>query len=229
MRHPPMRGVASVAIATGLVLLAAGPAWAHGDATQGGLVLTIGFAQEPAFAGQPNAVQVVVEHDGRSVTDLRPGDVTVEITYGGETSEPIDLEPAFFVEGGRVVSGEPGDYRAAFVPSQPGKYTFRVTGTIEGEEVDEEMTSGPQTFATVEDASSMTFPAVDAPSIDEIVSRIDAESGRAADGIAAAEAAAASARQAASSARTLGIVGIVAGAIGVAVALTALAAGRRKT
>lgn len=228
MRHPSFRGIASIAIAAGVIMLPA-PAWAHGDATQGGLVLTIGFADEPAFAGQPNAVQVVVEHDRQPVTDLRPGDVMVEITFGSETSEPMDLEPAFFVEGGRVVSGGAGDYRADFVPSQPGRYTFHITGTIEGEEVDEEMTSGPQTFATVEDASSMTFPPVDAPSIDEIVSRIDAESARAADGVAAAEAAATSAEQAASSARTLGIVGIVVGAIGVGAALAALAAGRRKT
>ncbi len=227
MRHPRVRGVAHVAMAAGFVLLAAAPAWAHGDVTQGGLVLTIGFAQEPAFAGQPNAVQVVVEHDGEPVTDLRPGDMAVEITYGDETSESMDLEPAFFLEAGTVVSGEAGDYRADFVPSQPGKYTFHVTGEIDGEQVDEEMTSGPQTFATVEDASSMTFPAVDAPSIDEIVSRIDAESARAADGVAAAEAAAASAERAASTARTIGIVGIVIGAIGVARA-HALAAARRK-
>ena len=228
MRHPCVRGVAHVAMAAGLVLLAAAPAWAHGDATQGGLRLTIGFADEPAFAGQPNAVQLIVEHDGRRVTDLRPGDVTVEISYGNETSEPMNLVPAFFLRAGTAVSGEAGDYRADFVPSRPGKYTFHVTGTIDGERVDEEMTSGPQTFAAVEDASSISFPAVDEPSIDEIVSRIDAESARAADGVATAEAAAASAERAASSARTVGIMGIVIGAIGVVAALVAIASVRRK-
>ena len=43
---------------------------------RGDLVLTIGFADEPAFAGMPNGVQLIVEHDGEPVTDLKPGDVT---------------------------------------------------------------------------------------------------------------------------------------------------------
>ncbi|HEX7246915.1 MAG TPA: hypothetical protein VF351_02315 [Actinomycetota bacterium] len=228
MHFSDIRRITLAAAIAGVLVLPASPALAHGDVASGGLDLTIGFAHEPAFANQPNAVQLVVEHDGEPVIDLRPGDVQVEISYGDDTSEPMNLSPAFFFEGGRLVSGEAGDYRADFVPSQPGRYTFHVTGTIEGEEVDEEMTSGPQTFATVEDASSMTFPAVEAPSIDEIVTRIDAESTRAADGVAAAEAAAASAEEAASSARTVGMVGIALGAIGIVAAIAALASSRRK-
>ncbi len=45
----------------------------------------------------------------------------------------MDMEPAFFFEGGQLVFGEAGDYHADFVPSQPGKYTFHFTGTIDGE------------------------------------------------------------------------------------------------
>ena len=137
------RRIALAATIAAVLVLPAAPALAHGDVASGGLVLTIGFADEPAFAGQPNAVQLVVEHDGEPVTDLRPGDVQVEITYGDETARADGPEPAFFFEGGQLVFGEAGDYRADFVPSQPGKYTFHFTGTIDGEEVDEEMTSGP--------------------------------------------------------------------------------------
>jgi hypothetical protein len=176
----------------------------------------------------PNGVQVVVEHDGQPVTDLRPGDVQVEVTFGDETSEPMDLEPAFAFEGGELVFGEPGDYHAEFVPSQPGKYTFHVTGTVDGEDVDEEMTSGPDTFATVEDAAAASFPPVDAPTNEELATRIEAEAGRTADAVAAAEAAAGSAESAASSARTVGVVGVVLGAIGIIAAIAALAAARRK-
>lgn len=227
--RPTIRRAALGVVVAGLIVLPAGPAFAHGEVGHAGLALTIGFADEPAFAGQPNAVQLIVEHDGEPVIDLRPGDVTVEITYGGVTSAPMDMTPAFFFEGSQLVFGEAGDYHADFVPSQPGKYTFHFTGTIDGEEVDEEMTSGPATFSAVEDAASMSFPAVDAPSIEEVVTRIDAESARAADGVAAAEAAAASADSAASSARTVGTAGIVLGAIGIIVAIAALAASRRKT
>ena len=226
--RPTIRKTALGVVVAGLIVLPAAPAFAHGEVGNAGLVLTIGFADEPAFAGQPNAVQLIVEHDGEPVVDLRPGDVTVEIIYGGETSEPMDLAPIFFFEAGQLVFGEAGDYHADFVPSQPGKYTFHFTGTIDGEEVDEEMTSGPETFSAVEDAASLSFPAVDAPSIEEVVTRIDAESARAADGVAAAEAAAASAESAASSARTVGMTGIVLGAIGIIAAIAALTVSRRK-
>jgi hypothetical protein len=174
----------------------------------------------------PNAVQLIVEHDGQPVTDLKRGDVQVEITFGDETSEPMDLEPAFFIEGGQVVFGEPGDYHADFVPSQPGKYTFHFTGTIDGEKVDEEMTSGPDTFAVVTDASAQSFPQVEAPSTEELATRLDEEAGRAADGVAAAEAAAASADDAASSARTVAMLGVVLGAIGIIAAIAAIVVAR---
>ena len=219
---------ALAATAAGLILLPATSALAHGEAGEGDLVLTIGFADEPAYAGLPNAAQLHVEHDGVPVNDMKPGDVQVEVSFGDETSGPMDLKPWFFFEGGELVFGEPGEYRADFVPSQPGKYTFHFTGTIEGQEVDEEMTAGPDTFSVVEDVATASFPAVDAPSNDELATRIDEESSRVADGVAAAEAAAASAEDAASSARTVGMVGIVLGAIGIIAAIAALAMGRRK-
>jgi hypothetical protein len=223
-----LRRVVPVAAIAGLALLQAAPALAHGEAGEGDLALTIGFVNEPAFAGMPNGVQVVVEHGGQPVTDLRPGDVQVEVRFGDETSEPMDLEPAFAFEGGQLVFGEPGDYHAEFVPSQPGRYTFHITGTIEGEQVDEEMSSGPDTFSTVEDVAAASFPEVNAPTNEELATRVDAEAARAADGVEAAEAAAASAESAASSARTVGVVGVVLGAIGVIAAIAALASARRK-
>jgi len=223
------RVVVGSAIAA-LALLPAAPALAHGDVAtgDGDVVLTVGFVDEPAFAGMPNGVQLIVEHDGEPVTDLKPGDVEVEITFGDETSEPMDLEPAFAFEDGRLAFGEPGDYHAQFVPSQPGRYTFHFTGSIKGEKIDEEMSSSPSTFSSVEDVDAASFPAVNAPTNEELATRIDAESTRATDGVAAAEAAAASAEEAASSARTLGMIGIALAAIGVIAAIAALAAARRK-
>lgn len=228
MRRSTFGRVALGATVAGLILLPAAPVLAHGEAGEGDLVLTIGFADEPAYAGLPNAAQLHVEHDGEPVNDLQPGDVQVEVTFGDESSEPMDMEPWFFFEGGDLVFGEPGEYRADFVPSQPGKYTFHFTGTIDGEEIDEEMMSGPDTFSMVEDAASASFPTVEAPSNAELATRIDEESARTADAVAAAEAAAASADDAASSARTVGMVGVVLGAIGIIAAIAALASSRRK-
>lgn len=227
MPRLPSRRIALGAVVVGLALFPAAPALAHGEAGHGDLVLTIGFVNEPAFAGMPNGVQLIVEHDGEPVTDLRPGDVRVEITYGDATSEPMDLEPAFAFEGGELVFGEPGDYRAEFVPSQPGRYTFHISGTIDGERVDEEMSSSPSTFSSVEDVAAASFPAVEAPTNEELATRIDQEAARSADAIAVADAAAIFAHDAASSARTLGLIGIVVGAIGVIAAIAALVAARR--
>jgi len=228
MPFPMIRRVVLGTTVAVLALLPATPALAHGEATHGDLALTIGFVNEPAFAGMPNGVQMIVEHDGQPVTDLRAGDVQVEVTFGDETSEPMDLEPAFAFDGGQLVFGEAGDYHAEFVPSQPGRYTFHITGTIDGEDVDEEMTSGPDTFSAVEDMAAASFPAVNAPTNEELATRIESESARAAEGVAAAEAAARSADSAASSARTVGVVGVVLGAIGIIAAIAALASARRK-
>jgi hypothetical protein len=205
-----------------LTLVPAGVALSHGDARQGDLEMTIGFGTEPAYSGQPNSVQLVVVHGGEPVTDLKPGDVTVEITYADETSEPLDMEPEFFMENGKLVFGEAGDYRAFFTPSQPGKYTFHFKGTVDGEKIDEEMTSGPKTFAQVQDLGASEFPAVNAPSGDELATRIEQETGRADEAIAAASVEATSANDAASSARTVGMIGIVLGAIGVIAAIIAI-------
>lgn len=228
MCRSTIRCAALAATTAALILFPTATAFAHGEARTGDLVLTIGFSVEPAFAGQPNAVQLVVERDGQPVTDLRTGDVQVEVTYGDETSEPMDLSPAFFFEGGELVFGEPGDYHADFVPSQPGKYTFHLRGTIDGEKVDEEMTSGPETFSAVEDVAAASFPEVSAPPNDELATRIDEESTRTADGVAAARQAATSAADAASSARTIGMVGVVLGVIGIVGAIAAIAASRRR-
>ena len=78
----------------------------------------------------------------------------MDVTFGDETAT-YDLEPNFAVG----VYGDPGDYRAWFVPSQPGPYTFHILGTVDGEDVDVEMTSGDDTFSEVQDTARGGVPA----------------------------------------------------------------------
>ena len=228
MRRSTMRRAALCTVVTALILVPAGAASAHGDTHQGDLEMTIGFGTEPAYSGQPNSAQLILVHGGEPVIDLKPGDITVEITYADETSEPLDMEPNFFFEGGQLVFGEAGDYRAYFTPSQAGKYTFHFTGTVDGEQIDETMTSGPKTFAEITAVSDSEFPVVGAPSNDQLQTRIEEEAGRSQDAIAAAQVSAASADDAASSARTVGMLGVALGAIGVIAAIAALMANRRR-
>ena len=216
-----IRGLAVLGAATLATLLPAGVAIAHETVGVGDLELVVGFGTEPAYAGQPNSVEVIVTHGGAPVTDLKAGDLTVDVGYG-EASTEMDLEPNFLVG----VYGEPGDYRAWFIPSQPGAYTFHITGKVGDEKVDESITSGPGTFSDAIDPAEAAFPPIEAPSNEELVTRIEQEAGRTADALAAAETAAGSASDDASSARSLAMIGLFVGAIGVIAGIAGIAAAR---
>ncbi len=223
------RLLSAATMVTTLLILPASPALAHDPRTtgDGDLLMVVGFGTEPAYAGQPNSVQLLLEHDGEPVVDL--GDtLDVRIGFGEETTGLV-LEPYFAV--GEF--GEPGDYRAWFIPSQAGQYTFHFTGTIDGEEIDEMFTSGPDTFSDVQDPLSSAFPAVEAPTTTELADRIEREvprlSGEIEDARAAAIARADEVADDASSAQTFGLVGLIVGALGLVVAVVALVASRKRT
>jgi hypothetical protein len=48
------------------------------------------------------------------------------------------------------------------IPVTPGDYAFHVYGTINGENVDETFTPGPETFSSVEDRAALEFPSTTA-------------------------------------------------------------------
>jgi hypothetical protein len=205
------------------VLLLAGPASAHEDRTIGHFEVAVGFAQEPAYAGQPNAVQMFMNENGKPVTDLTD-ELQVVVAVGDQTSEPFTFEPAFEI--GEF--GTPGDYRANFVPSQAGTYTFTISGTFHGQKFnDEAFTSSPKTFADVIDINSASFPQVTSPSNQELATRIDQESARTAAAVKAAQAAATTAGDDASGVRTIGVIGLAVGALGLVTAIYATSVVRK--
>src|SRR5687767_7934947 len=113
-----MRRIAAVvatAAVAGVLVSPASAAFAHEGRMQGDLEMVVGFGTEPAYAGQPNSVQLRLVHDGEPVVDL--GDtLEVEVSFGDVTQE-FPLEPNFAVG----AFGEPGDYRAWFIPTAPGR------------------------------------------------------------------------------------------------------------
>ena len=210
----------AVAAIGGLVALApATAALAHTEVDQGPVSFAVGFGIEPAYAGQPNSAQLLISKGGEPVVDVASGDLSVDVGFGDQTTK-LSVEPDFEV--GEF--GSPGDYRAWFIPSQPGTYTFHVTGTVDGTSIDFTATSGPKTFTDVTDPNEATFPAVNAPTAQALATRIDQESSRAAE----VQAAASGAADDASNAKSLAFVGIVLGAIGVIAGIAGLAAARRK-
>jgi hypothetical protein len=212
-----------LAAASGLtvLLLSAAPALAHEGRKLGDLEMIVGWGTEPAYSGEANSVQILLVHDGEPVVDL--GDtLDVEVTFGDQT-QSFPLEP-FFEEG---EFGTPGDYRAWLVPTTPGQYSFHLSGTIDGEDVDETFTSGPTTFDDIENPQSVEFP-VQQPSTGELAERIDRVEPRLASSIEGVQTNVQATADDASSAKTIGLIGLVVGAIGLIVAIVALVASRRK-
>jgi hypothetical protein len=196
------------------VALSAAPALAHEERVVGKYHLAVGFGDEPAYAGVENSVQMFIHTaDDQPVTDLG-NTLKVDVIFGSK-SMSLEMEP--FFEVGEF--GTPGDYRAFFIPTSPGNYTFRFTGTILGQKINERFTSSPTTFSSVTDPASVQFP-VKAPSNVELATRIQQESERTTDMIDAAQS---SAESAASDAKTIAWVGVIVGALGLITAVVALA------
>jgi hypothetical protein len=181
-----------------------GAALAHVDIDvgDGQYVMEVGFRDEPAYLGQPNAVYVSVEEYATGGTEPVEGlaaTLEAEVSRDGQTLS-IPLEPR----------GE-GVYEGAFVPTATGDYTFRVFGTIGDAVVDESVTSGSSTFNSVEPLSAIEFP-VERPDAIQLQSEI------------------ANVADAVGTARTLGIAGVAAGVLGLILGAVALVrSGRPKT
>jgi hypothetical protein len=164
------------------------------DVGEGQYVMELGFRDEPAFLGQPNALYVKVEQyatGGTEPVDGLAATLQAKVSKDGQTKD-LPLVPL----------GD-GEYEAVFVPTALGDYTFHIAGTIGEAQVDETVTSGPNTFNSVEPLSAIEFPA---PQPDLMQMQAS---------VAAAQADAATAR-------LLGIAGIIAGVLGIIVAAVAL-------
>jgi hypothetical protein len=210
MMRRSLRAVLTAAILLTVLATLAASAVAHETAKAGDLALEVGWGTEPAYVGQLNTVQLVVtrEPDGDPVND--PGAELVATVSYGDRSQEFPLAPTYYPELG---TGTPGEYAALVIPTAPGDYTFRVTGTIEGVKVDLEVESSPKTFSPVEEASAVQFP-VKVPGTEQVAQRLEAELAR----VATADDVSAEV----SSAKTIGYVGIAVGAVGVALAVVAL-------
>jgi hypothetical protein len=202
-RSTPRLLILAIGLSAGL-LATTGTTTAHVDIDvgDGQYVMEVGFRDEPAYLGQPNALYLSVEEYATGgtepVNDLA-ATLEAEVSKDGQTM-PLALVP----------TGE-GEYEAPLVPTAVGDYTFRIAGTIGEATVDESVTSGPNTFNSVEPLTAIEFP----------VARPDA---------AALQAEVAEAEAAANTARTLAIAGVVAGVLGLILGAVALTrSGRSRT
>jgi hypothetical protein len=205
--------VALAALSTVTLLSLTSVASAHEEEHIGKLVLEIGWAQEPAFAGLPNAVQLSLRMRDEPVEDAA---LTAVVVFGDPDSttrtDQLPLDP---------VADAPGEYRAFVIPTRPGTYTFEISGKVEGKRIDETFTSGEQTFDEVMNPGEAQFPEQD-PTQGELAERLERIDARIAD--LRTEVAALGEEDGGSAPMLLGLAGIILGGVALGFAVS----GRRQ-
>jgi hypothetical protein len=209
--HSLIRLAGAPAVAIFLVIALSQPALGHIIVDVGTYHLAIGWAHEPTYVGEQNAVEVfVTDADGKAVADLTPDDLKVVVSTGGQQSDALALSPTFDEDTGL---GTPGDYLAPIIPTAPGDYTLHVTGSVHGTAVDESATSSDSTFDGAVAPTAIQFPSK-LPTLGDIATRLERQDAR----IQAATDAAAGARDSGDRAMAIGVgvgaTGIVLGLLG---------------
>jgi hypothetical protein len=189
---------------------------AHERRAVGNYEFVVGWLNEPALAYEPNGLDLRVtsfpngvpeeeseeaEAQGQPVVGLEETLQAEIIAGGGAATRELPLEPAF---------GEEGAYESVLIPTVPGDYTFHIFGDLEGQQIDEQFSSGPETFSSIEDVNELQFPEQLAAPVSND-SAADSNSGSSSD----------------DTARILAIIGIIVGVVGLAVGGLAVAAQRR--
>jgi len=202
------RTAAAAVVAVLLVPLLGVPASAHGEHKVANYTLEVGFGTEPGYAGVTNSVQVMISNNGKPVTDAKG--LKVAVSTGDAEPRQMALEPYFGDD-----FGEPGDYRAFFIPTAPGAYTFKLTGSLGGKKIDQSYTSGKDGFDEIVDPSEAQYPAPE-PTGSQLTTRLDRETARL---NAALDAQQAVADDQVADARRLATIGLVVGALGLLAAV----------
>jgi hypothetical protein len=131
------------------------------DVLNGQYQVVVGFMNEPVFAGDKSGLEFWVtevseatpaagdeEAEGAPVEGLEET-LKAEVIYEDQTME-LPLTGMW---------DDPSGYYSVFFPTTAeGDYSFRIYGTINGTEIDETFTSGPETFGPVEDPEPLRFP-----------------------------------------------------------------------
>jgi hypothetical protein len=172
-------------------------AYAHGTRQVGDVEFVVGWAEEPAFVGFRNAVQLFLAGPDEEPIEGAEETLDVEVSLGETSTEHLEL---------RTVFESPGEYQSDLIPTAPGGYTFRFVGEIDGEAIDESFTSPEDGFDEVQGTGEVAFPN-EAPSTSELTERLEG-----------VEATANEAKDDLNLPRILGLVGVVLGLVALIVA-----------
>jgi hypothetical protein len=134
-------------LALSVLLLNFQPAFAHEGITVGDYEIVYGWVNEPPIAGQRNGVEIFVNDTSggseQPVEEQIVQSLVVELTYGAE-SKTLTLEPVF---------DTPGAFDATVIPTIPGLYSLKFSGTVGDTAVDAEVE-----LEEVQTADAVQFP-----------------------------------------------------------------------
>lgn len=172
MRGVLRRSLVVVTLAAAVVDMSAFPAAAHVRRQVGKIVFEVGWVTEPAFAGLPNSIFLLLsDNRGRPITDL--GDtLQVEVVFGDQR-KTLQVQP--LADGDDP--GAPGTYGAELTPTRAGVYSFRFFGRVVNATVNQTFTSGGTTFDSVRELAETAFPVQD-PSIAQLADKLDRDAER---------------------------------------------------
>ncbi|MCC6894908.1 MAG: hypothetical protein IT321_18960 [Anaerolineae bacterium] len=115
----------------------------------GAYTIVFGWRVEPAYTTLLNGPEFeIMTHEDEEPVEGAEETLQIEVSYGGQ-SKVLKL---------RAVWGEPGNYTADLIPTQPGDYSFHITGTIGDATIDETFDSTSGEFSTVEPITDIQFP-----------------------------------------------------------------------
>jgi hypothetical protein len=135
------------------------------------------------------------------------------VIFEDASTGPLTMEPSF---------SDPSFFEADLAPTRPGEYTFHFTGTVGDAEVDEEFTSGPDTFNSPQELREIQFPVQD-PTTAELAERIDQELPRVQEEAVAAARSAGATPDDVDSVRTIAFIALGLGVIAVILGIVAVA------
>ena len=122
------------------------PAEAHITKVYGNYLVEIGWDNEPVYTGLLNAAQVTVKKgSGDSAQPVINAlkDLQISVKYGTIT-KPLDFLPSSTVD---------GQYDAVLIPTRVGTYSLVLSGTVEGQAVNDEIA-----LDDVASVDSLNFP-----------------------------------------------------------------------
>jgi hypothetical protein len=131
---------ALIALGLGTVAPAIVDAHEQREVADGQYHFVVGFLNEPAYQGELNAISVRITANDPEATPAAEG-------------EQVERAPVEGLEGSLTFEIIFEDQTA-----QPGVYSFRISGEIDGVAIEETFTAGPETFSEVAPRVDIEFP-----------------------------------------------------------------------